>query len=45
MVRRDLENCHLNLSLSAVCDCDISWSYSLTFFDVSSVDSVNQKLS
>ena len=31
MVRRDSENCHLNLSLSAVCDCGISWSYSLTF--------------
>ena len=31
MVRRDLENCHLNLSLTAVCDCGISWSYSLTF--------------
>ena len=28
MVWRD---CHLNLSLSAVCDCGISWSYSLTF--------------
>ena len=24
MVRRDSENCHLNLSLSAVCDCGIS---------------------
>ena len=45
MVRRDSENCHLNLSLSAVCDCGISWSYSLTFFDVSAVDSVKQKLS
>ena len=45
MVRRNSENCHLNLSLSAVCDCGISWSYSLTFFDVSAVDSVNQKLS
>ena len=45
MVRQDLENCHLNLSLSAVCDCGISWSYSLTFFDVSAVDSVKQKLS
>ena len=31
MVRRDSENCHLNLGLSAVCDCGISWSYSLTF--------------
>ena len=31
MVRRDSENCHLNLSLSAVCDCGIYWSYSLTF--------------
>ena len=30
MVRRDSENCHLNLSLSAVCDCGISLSYSLT---------------
>ena len=45
MVRRNSENCHLNLSLSAVCDCGISWSYSLTFFDVSAIDSVNQKLS
>ena len=44
MVRRDSENCHLNLSLSAVCDCGISWSYSLTFC-VSAVDSVKQKLS
>ena len=26
MVRRDSENCHLNLSLSAVCDCGISSS-------------------
>ena len=43
MVRRDSENCHL--SLSAVCDCGISWSYSLTFFDVSAVDSVKQELS
>ena len=43
MVRRDSENCHL--SLSAVCGCGISWSYSLTFFDVSAVDSVKQKLS
>ena len=24
--------CHLNLCLSTVCDCGISWSYSLTFF-------------
>ena len=32
MVRPDSENCHLNLSLSAVCDCGISWSYSLTFW-------------
>ena len=31
MVRRDSENCHMNLSLSAVCDSGISWSYSLTF--------------
>ena len=31
MVRRDSENCHLNLSLSAVCDYGISRSYSLTF--------------
>ena len=31
MVRRDSEKCHLNLSLSAVCDCGISWSYLLTF--------------
>ena len=31
MVRQDSEKCHLNLSLSAVCDCGISWSYSLTF--------------
>ena len=29
--KQDSENCHLNLSLSAVCDCGISWSYSLTF--------------
>ena len=29
MVRRDSENCHLNLSFSAVCDCGNSWSYSL----------------
>ena len=28
---QDSENCHLKLSLSAVCDCSISWSYSLTF--------------
>ena len=45
MVRRDSENCYLNLSLSAVCDCGISWSYSLCFFYVSAVDSVKQKLS
>ena len=44
IVTLDLENCHLNLSLSAVCDCGISWSYSLTS-DVSAVDSVKQKLS
>ena len=31
MVRRDSENCHLNLSLSAVSDCGISESYSLSF--------------
>ena len=43
MVRRDSENCHL--SLSAVCDCGISRSYSFTFFYVSAVDSVKQKLS
>ena len=35
----------MNLSLSAVCDCGNSWSYSLTFFDVFAVDSVKQKLS
>ena len=40
MVMRDSENCHLNLSLSAVCDCGISWSYSLTFYVF-----VKQKLS
>ena len=45
MVRRDSENCLLNLSLSAVCDCGISWSYSLICFDISAVDSVKQKLS
>ena len=45
MVSRDSENCHLNLCLSAVCDCGMSWSYSLTFFYVSAVDSVKQKLS
>ena len=44
MLRRDSENCHLNLSLSAVCDCGISRSYSL-FYDVSADDSVKQKLS
>ena len=44
MVRRDSENCHLSLSLSAVCECGISWSYSLTFL-MSAVDSVKQKLS
>ena len=44
MVRRDSENCHLNLSLSAVCDCGMSWSYSLTFL-MSAVDSVKQKWS
>ena len=42
MVRRDSENCHLNLCLSAVCGPGSSWSYSLTFFDVSAVDSVNK---
>ena len=42
MVRRDSENCHLNLSLSAVCDCGISWSYSLTFLNDSAVESVKQ---
>ena len=30
------------MSLSAVCDCGISWSYSLTIFDVSAVGSVKQ---
>ena len=45
MVRRDSENCHLNLSLSAVWDCGNSWSYSLTFFYVSAVYCVKQKLS
>ena len=43
MVRRDSENCHL--SLSAVCDCGISLSYSLTIFDVSAVGSVKQNMS
>ena len=43
MVRQDSENCHLNLSLSAVYDCGISiLAY---FFDVSAVGSVKQKLS
>ena len=28
---RGKENCHLNLRLSAVCDCGISWSNLLTF--------------
>ena len=43
MVRRDSENCHLNLNLSAVCDRGISiLAY---FFDVSAVGSVKQKLS
>ena len=32
----------MNLSLSAVCNCGISWSYSLTFFYVSAVYSVKQ---
>ena len=32
MVRLDSENCHVNLCLSAVCDCGNSWSYSLTFW-------------
>ena len=45
IVRRDSENCLLNLSLSAVCDCGISWSYSLICFDISAVDSVKRKLS
>ena len=45
MVRRNSENCHLNLSLSAVCDCGISWSNSLTIVDVSAVGSVKQNLS
>ena len=44
MVRRDSENCHLNLSLSAVCDYCISWSYSLTIFDVFAFGSVKQNL-
>ena len=34
MARRDSENCHLNLSLSAVCDYGISLSCSLNIFDV-----------
>ena len=29
--RQDSENCFLNLSLSAVCDCGICWSHSYTF--------------
>ena len=40
MVRRDSENCHLNLSLSAVFLVILAY-----FFDVSAVDSVKQKLS
>ena len=35
----------MNLSLPAVCDCGISWSYLLTVFYASAVDSVKQKLS
>ena len=45
MVSWDSENCHLNLSLSAVCDCGISRSYSLTIFDGFAVGSVKQTLS
>ena len=45
MVRRNSENCHLNLSLSAVCDYFISWSNSLTILNVSVVGSVKQNLS
>ena len=42
MVMRDSENCHLNLSLSAVCDCGSSCLYFLTIFDVSIVGSMIQ---
>ena len=45
MVKWDTENCHLNLSLSAVCDCGIFCSISLTIFDVSAVGRVKQNLS
>ena len=45
MVRRDLESCHMNLSLSSVFDCGISCSYSLSIFDVSAVGSVKPNLS
>ena len=45
MVKWDSENCHLNLSLSAVCDCGVFCSISLTIFDVSAVGSVKQNLS
>ena len=46
MVRRDsAENCYMNLNLSAVFDCGISCSYSLTIFYVSAVGSVKLNLS
>ena len=44
MVRRDSENCHLNLSLSSVCIMVFPGNTRL-LFDVSAVDSVKHKLS